>query len=99
MSSWKRASFLFSRADARQPAFPRAEQRRDRDQDRVHVHRHLVLGAERIEIHEERDADEAGGEAERGADEAVADDVERFEVVARMDVLLLQPRLVLTDDV
>ena len=42
---------------------------------------------------------QAGGEAERGADETVADDVERFEVVARVDVLFLQPRLVLTDDV
>ena len=99
MSSWKRVSFLFSLAMPVKSAFPRAEQRGDADQDHVDERRHLYVVAERLEIHEQPDADQSEDEAERCADEAVADDIQGFEIVAGMDVLLLEPRLVLGDDV
>src|SRR5690606_22648052 len=74
-------------------------QSRNADEDHVDEGGDVNVRAERLEVHEERDADEACDEAERRTDESITHYVEGFEVVARVDVLLFQPRFVLADDV
>src|SRR5262245_53155460 len=83
--------------DAGQAAFPGAEHRDDRDEDEIDVTRDVR--AEGFEVHQESSPDEPPNDPYRRADEAVADDVERFEVVAGMDVLPFQPGFVLRDNV
>ena len=84
-------------ADADQAAFPRAEQRRYADDGVVDEVRNL--DAERVEVLDQADADQADQETHDAANDAIADDIERLEIVAGVDVLLLQPRFVTRDDV
>src|SRR5688572_28227253 len=82
--------------DADQPAFPGAEQRRDAAEREVDEPRDVPEGAEVVE---EDAADDAREQADGRAEEALADDVERLEIVARVDVALLETGLVLRDHV
>ena len=54
---------------------------------------------ERAEMVEQDAADDAGEQADRGAEEALADEVERLEIVGGVDVPLLEAGLVLRDHV
>ena len=54
---------------------------------------------ERAEVVEEDAADDAGEEPDRRAEETLAHEVERLEVVAGVDVALREARLVLRDHV
>ena len=74
--------------DADQPAFPGAEERRDADeQERDQVR---DRDAERVEIPQQVDAEDADRAADGAADDPVAHEIERLEIVARVDVLLLE---------
>ncbi len=84
-------------ADADQPAFPGAEQRRHADQGVVDECRYL--DADGIEVIEQDHADQPDQETEHAADDAVANDIQRLEIIAGVDVLLLQPGFVTRNDV
>ena len=96
MSSWNRSQLLVLLLDADQAAFPGAEQRRHAAQRDVDEPRDVLEWPENVE-HDA--ADHAGEQADRGAEEALADEVERLEVVAGVDVPLLESGLVLRDHV
>ena len=82
--------------DADQAAFPGAEQRRHAAQRDVDEPGDVL---ERPELVEHDAADHAGEQADGGAEEALADEVERLEVVAGVDMPLLESGLVLGDHV
>jgi hypothetical protein len=84
-------------ADADQSAFPGAEQRCDADQR--HVNEGGDLDAERVEVVDRPDPQQAHEQSAQPAEHAVTDDVERLQVVARVNVLLLESRLVARDHV
>src|SRR6185503_3514269 len=88
--------FLVLLLDADEAAFPGAEQRRDAAQRDIHEPRDVP---ERAELVEHDAADDAGEEPDRRAEESLADEVERLEIVAGVDVPLLEARLVLCDHV
>ena len=97
MSSWNRASLRFSmpmpiRPPSQAPNSVATPTMREVDEGRH-------LDAERVEVPQRADADQAHDEADSAADDAVADDVERLEVVAGVDVLLLQAGFVARDHV
>jgi len=87
--------FLVLLLDADQAAFPGAEQRRNGAESDVHEPRDV---RERPELVEHDAADDAREQADRGAEESLADEVVRLEIVARVDLPLLEARLVLRDD-
>src|SRR5439155_9572426 len=80
-----------------QAAFPRAEHRRDGDDHEIDVVGNIR--AERLEVHQQSGADQSRDGAKGGADEPVAQDIQRLQIVAGVDMFLLQPGFVLGDDV
>ena len=91
------AQLLVLVVDAGEATHPGAEQREHDDDEEVH---HLGrFRPERFEPHDETGRDHSANKAEVGADQAVPQDVGGFEIVAGVDVLALEPCLVLGDDV
>src|ERR1700736_5314216 len=52
-----------------------------------------------LEVDQQSNARQSREESQRGADESVANDVQGFEVVAGVDLVLLQPMVVAANDV
>ncbi len=96
MSSWKRSSFLFSFSTPIRPPSQAPNSVATPHSATIHEPRDV---RERAEVVEQDAADDAGEQADRGAEESVADDVERLEIVGGVDVPLLEAGLVLGDHV
>ena len=86
----KLGELLMLAVDSHEAAFPGAKQRGRSDQDGVNERRHHVI-AEGLYVQEQSDPRQTDEKSERGADEAVAYDIQGFEVVAGMDLMPLRP--------
>src|SRR3984893_11532480 len=94
----KLGELLMLAVDSHEAAFPGAEQRGRSDQDGVNERRHH-MNAERLRVHEQSDPRQTNEKSQRGADEPVAHDIQGFEVVAGMDLMPLETRVVAANDV
>src|SRR5690606_38276242 len=82
--------------DAGQPSDPGAETAQNDHDGSIAVPWHI--GAEGFDRRCQDGQEHTGDKAQAGADEAVADDIQGFQVVAGMQALLGQAALVLADD-
>src|SRR5580704_5745903 len=89
---------LMFAVDSHEASFPGAKQRGHSDQHRINECRNHML-AEGLHVQEQSDARQSDQKSERGADEPVAYDIQGFEVVAGMDLMPLQARVIAANDV
>src|SRR5260370_31011252 len=83
--------------DSHEAAFPGAKQRGRSDQDGVNERRHH-MNAEGLRVQEQSDPRQTDEKPERGADEPVAQDIQGLEVVAGVDLMPLETRLLEAND-
>src|SRR6266446_7480904 len=89
----KLGELLILAVDSHETAFPGAKQRGRSDQDGVNEGRHH-MNAEGLYVQEQSDPRQSDQKSERGADEAVAHDIQGFEVVAGMDLMPFETGMV-----
>ena len=86
------------RVDSHEAAFPGAKQGGYADQERIDESRNHMI-AEGFRVQQQAGASQPDHKPERGANESVTHDIQGFEVIAGMDLMALEARLVAADDV
>src|SRR5882724_13622203 len=92
----KLGKLLVLAVDSHEAAFPGAKQRSRADQERVNEGGNRIV-FEGLGVQEQSDALQSDHTSERGADEPVAHDVQGFEVIAGVDLMPLEARVVAAD--
>src|SRR5260370_22568354 len=94
----KLGELLMLAVDSHEAAFPGAKQCRRSDQERINERGNRIT-LEGLRVQEQSDARQSGHTSERGADEAVAHDIQGFEVITGVDLMPLEARVVAANDV